>query len=265
MEKSMASGNRLFKKAEIRTSLYRGFINSFRTFSLLRENRSMLIYFVVPFILNILILSGIFYYSYTTLIPMLQSFLSGDAWYMQFLRILVSPVLFILFSIFTILIYSIAGGIITAPFLDLLSFKTERVLGNKSPEESVSIGEMVSDILRALSNSIRLILLIILINIVLLLLNLIPGGSFIYAFLNFLSALFFYGFQFYDFPLERDRYSFNEKLRITWRFKGSVFGTGLAFFLMSFIPVIGFLGLNFCTVGAAVTYTEDIDPVLTGD
>ena len=110
MEKSMVSGNQLFQKAEIRTSLYRGFINSFRTFSLLRENRSMLIYFIVPFILNILILSGIFYYSYTTLIPLLQSFLSGDAWYMQFLSILISPVLFILFSIFTILIYSIAGG-----------------------------------------------------------------------------------------------------------------------------------------------------------
>ncbi len=261
----MVSGNQLFKKAEIRSSYYKGFSNSLRTFSLLRENRSMLIYFVVPFILNILILSGIFYYSYTTLIPLLQSFLSGEAWYIQFLRILISPVLFILFSIFTILIYSIAGGIITAPFLDLLSFKTERVLGNKSPEESVSLKEMASDILRALSNSIRLIFLIIIINIVLLLLNLIPGGSFIYAFLNFLSALFFYGFQFYDFPLERDRYSFNEKLSITWKFRRSVFGTGLAFFLMSFIPIIGFLGLNFCTVGAAVTYTEDINPVLTVD
>jgi CysZ protein len=265
MENSMASGTRLFKKAEIRSSLYRGFFNTFRSFSLLSRNRSMLIYFVVPFILNILILTGIFYYSYTTLIPVIQSFLSGDAWYMTFLRVLVSPVLFVLFSIFTIFIYSIAGAIITAPFLDLLSFKTERVLGNKSPEESVSIREMASDILRALSNSIRLIILIIMINIFLLLLNLIPGGSFIYAFLNFLSALFFYGFQFYDFPLERDRYSFNEKLRITWKFRRSVFGTGLAFFLMSFIPIIGFLGLNFCTVGAAVTYTEDINPVLTGD
>jgi CysZ protein len=263
MEKSMISGNRLFKKTEIRSSLYKGFINSIRTFSLIRKNRGMLLYFVIPFILNILILSGIFYYSYTTLIPLVESFISGDVWYMQFLRVLVSPVLLILFSIFTIFIYSIVGGIITAPFLDLLSFKTERVLGNKSPEESVSLKEMISDILRALSNSIRLIIMIVMINIVLLLLNLIPGGSFIYAFLNFLSALFFYGFQFYDFPLERDRYSFNEKLRITWKFRRSVFGTGLAFFVMSFIPIIGFLGLNFCTVGAAVTYTEDIIPVLT--
>ncbi len=261
----MASGNQLFKKAEIRTSLYKGFINSFRAFSLLRKNRSMLIYFIVPFILNILILTGIFYYSYTTLMPLIQSFISGDTWYMAFLRLLVSPVLFVLFSIFTILIYSIAGGIITAPFLDLLSFKTEKVLGNKIPEESVSFKEMASDILRALSNSIRLIFMILIINIVFLLLNLIPGGSFIYAFLNFLSALFFYGFQFYDFPLERDRYSFNEKLRITWKFRKSVFGTGLAFFIMSFIPIVGFLGLNFCTVGAAIIYTEDIHPVLTGD
>ncbi len=258
----MASGNKLFRKTEIQNSLYKGFINTFRSFPLLQNNKSMLIYFLVPFVLNILILSGIFYYSYTSLIPFIQSFISGEEWYMQFLRILVSPVLFVMLSIFTVLVYSIAGGIITAPFLDLLSFKTEKVLGNKSAEEAFSLREVISDILRALSNSIRLIVLIILINIILLLLNLIPGGSFVYAFLNFLSALFFYGFQFYDFPLERDRYSFKDKLRITWKFKRSVFGTGLAFFIVSFIPVIGFLGLNLCTVGATVTYIEDIEPVL---
>jgi len=258
----MNPGNSLFQKTAIRSSLYKGFTNTFRSFSLLGKNKGMLLYFVIPFILNILILSGIFYYSYTSLIPFIQSFISGEEWYMQFLRILVSPVLFVMLSIFAVLIYSIAGGIITAPFLDILSLKTERVLGSKSADEKFSISEFISDILRALINSIRLIILIIMINIILLILNLIPGGSFIYAFLNFVSVLFFYGFQFYDFPLERERYSFNEKMKITWKFKRSVFGTGLAFFIVSFIPVIGFLGLNLCTIGAAVTYTEDIKPVL---
>ena len=259
----MDSGSRLIQKTEIRSSLHKGFTNTFRSFSLLGKNKSMLIYFIVPFILNILILSGIFYYSWNSLIPFTQSFISGEEWYMQFLRILISPVLFVMLSIFTILIYSIAGGIISAPFLDLLSLKTEKILGSRSADENFSIREFISDILRALSNSIRLIFLIVLINIILLVLNLIPGGSFIYAFLNFISVLFFYGFQFYDFPLERERYTFNEKMRITWKFKKSVLGTGLAFFIVSFIPVIGFLGLNLCTIGAAVTYTEDIKPVLT--
>ncbi len=258
----MSTRHQLFEKVKVKSSLFSGFFNTFRAFSLAWKTKSLLIYFIIPFILNIAILSSILYFSYTSLVPMAQSFLSGDQWYMQFLRVLVSPVLFVLISIFTVFIYSIAGGIITAPFLDILSSKTEKVIGRNNSDDTFSLKEILSNIFRALLNSIRLLILIIVINFILLLLNIIPGGSFLYAFLNFLSALFFYGFQFYDFPLERRRYSFNEKLSITWKFKWSVLGSGLAFFLVSFIPVVGFLGLNLCTIGATLTFTEDIEPAL---
>ena len=258
----MSSRNRLFKKVKVRSSLFTGFFNSFRSFSLACNSKGVLIYFVIPFLLNIVILTAIFYFSYSSLVPLIKSALSGDQWYMQFLRVLISPVLFVLLSIFTVLVYSIIGGIVTAPFLDLLSSKTEKVLGIENSGESFSLATLLSDIFRALFNALRLLFLIVAINVFLLLLNIIPGGSFVYAFINFLSALFFYGFQFYDFPLERRRYSFSEKLSITWKFKWSVFGSGLAFFLVSFIPVIGFLGLNLCTMGATKTFVEDIKPVL---
>ena len=259
----MNSKKLLLEKAEVHSSLFTGFLNTFRSLPLAWSRKGILLYFTIPFILNIAILTGIFYYSYTSIAPLIQSVLSGDQWYIQFIQVFISPVLFVMLSIFTVLIYSIAGGIITAPFLDLLSSKTEKILGSENADENFYLKTFIYDMLRALVNSIRLLLLIVLINFLLLLLNIIPGGSFLYAFLNFLSALFFYGFQFYDFPLERRQYSFREKLKITWRFRWSVFGSGLAFFLISFIPVIGFLGLNLCTIGAAVTFTEDIKPVLT--
>ena len=259
----MNSKNSLFKNAEVKSSLFTGFFNTFRSLPLALRNKGLLVYFIIPFVLNIAILSSIFYYSYTSIIPMIQSLISGDQWYMQFLRVLVSPVLFVLISVFTILIYSIIGGIVTAPFLDLLSSKMEKILGSGNSTERFSMIQILSDIFRALFNSIRLLFLIVIVNFILLLLNIIPGGSFLYAFLNFLSALFFYGFQFYDFSLERKRYSFNEKLRITWKFKWSVLGSGLAFFIISFIPVVGFLGLNLSTIGATITFTENIEPVLT--
>jgi len=253
----MSARPALIKKLKVKASMFSGLGNTFRSLGLTMKNKGLLMYFVIPFLLNIVILSGIFYFAYYSLVPAAESFLAGNQWYMQFIRFLVSPVLLILLSIFTIFIYSIMGGIITAPFLDLLSSETEKVLGIKN-DESFSMKEMISDIIRALMNTIRLIILILMINLVLLLLNFIPGGSFVYAFLNFMTALFFYGFQFYDFPLERRRYRFNEKLKITWKFKWSVFGTGLAFFLVSFIPIVGFLGFNLCTVGATLTFIEDM-------
>lgn len=258
----MNAGKNLFNNTKVHSSFFAGFLNTFRSFSLLWNTKGLPVYFIIPFLLNAAILSVIFYFSYTSLVPLAQSFLSGEQWYIQFIRYLVSPVLFAMIMIFTMFIYSIAGGIITSPFLDLLSGKTEKVLGITDGTEKSSFKELISDILRSAANTIRLLLFIVAINLMLLLLNIIPGGSFIYAFLNFLSALFFYGFQFYDFPLERRRYSFKEKLRITWKFRWSVFGSGLSFFLISFIPVIGFLGLNLCTVGAALTFAENIKPVL---
>ncbi len=258
----MNSGKDLFIDTKIHSSIFTGFINTFRSFSLLWNDKDLLIYFIVPFFLNIAILSIIFYFSYTSLVPLIQSFLSGDQWYIQFIRFLVSPVLFAMILISSVFIYSIAGVIITSPFLDILSGKTEKSLDIADSGGEFYFKDITFDILRVILNTIRLLFLLIIINFLLLLINIIPGGSFLYIFLNFFSALFFYGFQFYDFPLERRRYSFNEKLIITWKFRWSVLGSGLSFFLISFIPVIGFLGLNLCTIGAALTYNEDIHPVL---
>ena len=114
-------------------------------------------------------------------------------------------------------------------------------------------------------NSIRLLLIIFLINIVLLILFILPGGSFLYSITGFFTSIFFYGFQFYDFPLERMKLPFSEKLGLCWRWRRTVAGTGAAFLVLSFIPVIGFMGLNLATVGATLLFAEKIRAnLLTG-
>ncbi len=244
------------------SSFTAGFFNTFRSIPLAWKNKGLVVYFIIPFFLNIALLSAVFYFSYTSLVPLTQSVLTGDIWYIRFIRALISPVLFVILSIFSVIVYSFTGAVISAPFLEILSVKTEKILGIGGRDEKFSVTESLSGIMRALSNSLRLIILIIVINLLTFLLNIFPGGSFIYASLNFVSALFFYGFQFYDFPLEREKYSFKEKIRIAWSFKTAVLGCGFSFFVISFIPLIGFLGLNMCTIGAALTYTKGIRPVL---
>lgn len=259
----MADGNLANGGLKKESSFTTGFFNTFRSIPLAWKNKGLLVYFIVPFFLNIALLSAVFYFSYTSLFPLIHTALAGDVWYIRFIRVLISPVLFVILSIFSVMIYSFTGAIISAPFLEILSAKTEKILGIGNREETFSLSESISDVLRAVSNSLRLLILIVIISLLTLLLNIIPGGSVIYASVNFVSALFFYGFQFYDFPLEREKYSFKEKLRIAWRFKRAVFGSGFSFFVISFIPLIGFLGLNMCTIGAALTYTNGIKPTLT--
>ena len=245
----------MFKRTK-KDSFFAAFKEVFAAFSFVSENKGMVKYFVIPFILNIIILSAVFYFSYTSSVPAVKEFLAGDAWYLKLLSMMVAPVIILLLTLVTIIIYSIVGGIITAPFLDLLSEKTERCAGIEESDTPFSISEMVSDIYRALTNTIKLLLIIIMINILLLILLILPGGSFLYSITGFLTSIFFYGFQFYDYPLERAKLNFSQKMKVTWKWRRSVSGTGAAFFLVSFIPVIGFLGLNLATVGAALVYAR---------
>ncbi len=253
----------MFKKIKITDTASGGFADVVNSFSFVSQNKSLIKYYIAPFLLNIIILSGIFYFSYNSLNPWLQGFLSGDAWYINFLSLILSPVLFVILLIATILFYSIAGTIIASPFLDFLSSKTEAIYSGVSPESDLSFVESIKDIIRTTKNAVKLIFLLLFLNILFLFLNFFPGGSFIYAFLNFFFTAFFYGFQFFDYPLEKRFYSFREKLRICWRFKKTLAGNGAAFFLISFIPLAGFLGLNAATVGAAISFKKYMEPALT--
>lgn len=244
-------------------SFFAAFKSVFSSAGFVSGNKGLLKYFILPFILNIILLSSIFYFSYSSAVPVLKNLLTGDAWYLRMLSMMVAPVIIVLLAFGTVIIYSAAGGIAAAPFLDLLSENVERRAGIPESGDGFSMLNLLKDIYRALMNTIKLLLIIIFINLLLLILFIIPGGSFIYAFTSFFTSIFFYGFQFYDYPLERIKLSFSGKLKICWRWRRSVAGTGAAFFLLSFIPVIGFLGLNLATVGATLTYAERMRKSIT--
>ncbi len=258
----MGSRKDLLIKEKIQNSLFKGFSDVFASFGFLGKHKGTIKYYILPFLINIVVLSATFYFAYTWLSPWLESFLQGDSWFFKLIAWLIKPLLITVLAITTVFIYSIVGGIIISPFLDFLSEKVEVVEGGESFDEPFSLANMLGDIVRTLKNMIKLLLVLLLINLLLFIFNLIPGVAIIITFLNFLFASFFYGFQFFDYPLERRRYTFGDKFYICRKYFFSVAGNGMAFFLLSLIPVIGFLGFNSGTVGAALTFTRDIKPAL---
>ncbi len=258
----MAKKQDLLIKEEIKSSLIRGFADVFASFPFIGKHKGTLKYYILPFLINIVVLSATFLIAYTWLAPWLESFFKADSWFFQFIAWLIKPLLIILLTIVTVFIYSILGGIIISPFLDFLSERVEILEGNENFDEPFSFSNMMADIVRTMKNMVKLILLLAIINLFLLILNLIPGGTVLITILNFFLASFFYGFQFFDYPLERRRYTFGEKFYICRKHSLSVAGNGMAFFILSVIPVIGFLGFNSGTIGAALTFTRDIKPAL---
>ncbi|HPB83847.1 MAG TPA: EI24 domain-containing protein [Spirochaetota bacterium] len=236
----------------------------FRSIITVIRQKGLLRHFVIPFFLNILVLGLIFFLSFYFLSDFLNSLLPrGDAWYLQALRFIISPILAVLLIILTALMYSITGSIIIAPFNDIISAKVESHITGESIDDTFSLSGIIDDILRITANIIKLLIIITVFQITMLLINIIPlAGSVLYAAVSFISAMFFLGFQFFDFPLERRRMVFREKLKVLWKFKFTTIGLGVGFFLISIVPVIGFLGLNLGAVGATLLYVDHIKPSL---
>lgn len=245
----------------------KGFLAPFRAWRVVRERKGLKRFFVIPFFLNIVLLSSLVYLSFSVIYPFLQGLLpQGDAWYLSALRWAASPVLLLTLAVITVLLYSITGNIIAAPFNDLLSARVETLVSGENFDEKFSIAAFSGDMMRMTGNVFKLLLMMIAFNIAILFFNFLPlFGSVLYAALNFLSTMFFLGFQFFDFPLERRRLVFRDKLRVVWEYRYMNMGLGLGFFLISIIPLLGFLGLNLGTVGGTMLFIENIKPrMITG-
>ncbi len=254
----------MFKEGARKTgSFARGFTANFSSLNLLSKHKGLIVYFIVPFIINIFLLTGLLYFSYTFIKPWIYGFIDGSSWLYEVLRWILAPLLFMALAIITVLLYSITGNIITAPFNDFLSYSIEVKEANLTFDEPFSMKVLIADIVRITLNIIKMLVILIIINLFLLVLNFIPViGSILYSILSFMTSTFFFGFQFFDFPLERRRYDFKQKLKIAWRYKFMTMGLGTGFMVVTFIPILGFLGLNMSTMGATVLFLEHIRPTL---
>jgi CysZ protein len=241
--------------------LAEGFTAPFKAVPLIARNKGLLVYIAVPFVINTALIIAVFWWAFMYLFPLVTLLLQGDAWYMAVMRWIAGPFLFIMLTIACFFMYSITGNIISAPFNDPLSARVERILTGSTREEFFSLGVLLGDIWRMTKNIIKFLFILILSNMLFFTLNIIPGiGSAAYTFLSFAAAMFFFGFNFFDFALERHRYEFRSKMDVLWRYRYMTAGVGMGFALITLIPVLGFLGMSLCSVGATELYVRIILP-----
>ena len=144
------------------------------------------------------------------------------------------------------------GGVIAAPFNDLLSEKVEAIrLG--TPEPPFSLKKTLSDALFAMGQELRRVAFLLLVYVVLLPLHLVPVfGTLVWGWLGFLILTM----DQLDIPLARNRYRFTERVAAV---KGNVmvstgFGAACAGFL--WVPLLNFLCLPAAVVGGTLLYAD---------
>jgi CysZ protein len=245
-------------KSNFINDYFEGFTSIFRAFKMASRYPSILVYFVAPFLLNLVILVTLVIVSLKFFYPfMLELVPPDDIWYWKLLRFALGPFILLFTVAADLIIYSITGSVLCAPFLDFLSEKIEKLATGKLYIAEQSFFRGFLDIVRVGTNSLFLIAFIVSLNIAIIILNVIPVlGNGLYLIINFLAVTFVLGFQFFDFPLERRKKNFSEKLSIVWSMKWKTAGLGAGFMLLSFIPLFGFLGVVAGTIAGTMLYLQ---------
>jgi CysZ protein len=158
------------------------------------------------------------------------------------------------------------GVVLGAPWYSKLSNQLELLQnGQPLPEDSAGLRAALRDLGRALAFELKKLLLVVSIGLALLLFNLIPvagqtlavvGGVALGATITCLD--------FFDYPLERRRLGFRQKLRLIRRSMPASAGFGLACFWLVSIPFVNLLSIPLCAAAGTLFFCDRLVAVDVG-
>ncbi len=155
--------------------------------------------------------------------------------------------LFFYFSLFKFLFL-----IIGSPVFAYLSEKTESILENK--DYPFSFVQLLKDIFRAIQIALRNILWQTVYVLSIFILAFIPIVGWIAPLIAVMVECYYFGFSMLDYSSERNKLSATESIRFIGNHKGLAIGNGLVFFIMHFIPLIGWvLAPSYAVIAATLS------------
>jgi CysZ protein len=240
----------------MKPGFFDGLFIPLRALKFLGAHIGLMRYFLIPFFINILVFglgtwTFIHYFG-----DLLHAFIgTPEIWWQYILYYLSATVLALLFSVVLVFGFTAVGMIIAAPFLDVLSQRTEELFLSKTIDEPFSFGVLTKDAQQAVGNELKKIGLLILVQGALLLCNFIPViGQVAYAIGAPLCVVFFLVYEYMDFTLSRKRIPFGNKWKLIFDNKAATFGMGVAFFFTTVIPFINLFVMPVAVIGATLLF-----------
>lgn len=249
--------------------LKKGIKYSFYGFKLIAANRSLLIYSLVPFLLQLVLLSLVFYLAFFHLneisLAVSQRFFGGlekcalSSWYgvvwckiVWLTFLLLKSLIFLILFILALFIFYLLGIILASPIYDLISEKTEKIISGQA-EIPFSFKFLIKSIWVTVQVELKKALLLLFIALLGLLLGLIPvAGLFLSLIVINLTAVFGFSLTMVDYPMARRNWSFGRRLNFVKNRWPELTGFGLVFF----IPLLNFLAIPAFVVGATALFVD---------
>lgn len=237
----------------------RGFFAPFRSVRVLRDNPRLLQYVVIPFLINLVVFSGAVYLGLDFFGNTVVEYLpQGEAWYWSVLYWFFWVVAVLLTAVLVFFSFTVVGNLLASPFNDLLSERTEEVLGGKVNEESFSLGRFIRDAWQTILLEARKMWVFVVIMVLILPLNLLPGvGNSLYTVLAVSLTLFFLCFEYLGFVMVRKHQFFREQKNFILARKFLMLGFSCGVMVLLAIPFFQLLCIPLAVVGATRIWCEE--------
>jgi CysZ protein len=173
-----------------------------------------------------------------------------------FLFTLAGLILWLILMLFYFSLFKYLWLIVGSPVFAYLSEKTEAILDGK--DFPFSFKQLAKDILRGISIALRNMLWQSVYLVAILLLSLIPVVGWITPVFALMIESYYYGFSMLDYSCERHKLSAAESINFIGNRKGLAIGNGAVFYLMHWVPVIGWV---FAPAYAVIAATLSLQPL----
>lgn len=219
-----------------------GFFYPFKCIPLFFKKPKLILFSIVPVLLNLLIYGTIFYFTFSWIYNTSSSVTGANnpdaLFYQELLHILVLFTTIILLLVICYFFFITIGGIISAPFNEQLSLIVEEELTHV---KYVNPRGFFADAWMSIKAEILKLGFYLSISVPLFLLNFIPVIGFIFSILNIIFSSFYNALDFLDIPMTRKEIRLKDKIKITNRGGMLSYGFGAIAFIIMFVPVINVL------------------------
>jgi CysZ protein len=129
--------------------------------------------------------------------------------------------------------------IIGSPVFAYLSEKTESIMEGK--DFPFVFKQLLSDIFRGIRIALRNMLWQSVYLLTILILSFIPLIGWVAPLVALFVECYYFGFSMLDYSSERNKISYQQSINFIGHHKGLAIGNGLIFYMLHFLPVIGWL------------------------
>lgn len=211
-------------------------------------------YVVWPLLINVVVFSGIFYWSSGKFSQTMASLTDWLPDWLAFLEYLFWPLFFLMMLAIVFFTFTIIGNLIAAPFNALLSEKVQRMEGAQLPE--IGWKDLLAILPRSIFREFRKIAYFLPRALALLLLSFIPvvGAVLWFMFNGWMMAI-----QYCDYPADNRGISFQETLTQLKQNNPASWFFGTTVNLVMLIPLVNLVMIPAGVVGASLLWERKIE------